>query len=175
MEAAAIDLSVLVERLRTAGFRVDTRQYLIAHELLLALAARGKPIDESAEKLASHLGPIFCTVPEEQQRFAAEVAAWRGSAAGAPPASVAALHPPFAFWRRWRQRIVAIALAVALLAGGVGSSLLYEYGEITLDGQVFTVARDGARSPARNAKVSFRDQPVALDSEARFQITTRRA
>src|SRR5664279_3158143 len=48
MDAATIDLTVLVERLRLAGFRVDTRQYLTAHELLLAYAAGGRDVPPAA-------------------------------------------------------------------------------------------------------------------------------
>ena len=72
MDDSANNLTVLVERLRSSGFRVDTRQYLTAHELLLAFARHGRPLDDTAA-LASHLGPIFCTLPDEQRRFASEV------------------------------------------------------------------------------------------------------
>ncbi|MEO8751892.1 MAG: TIR domain-containing protein [Casimicrobiaceae bacterium] len=175
MDAATIDLTVFVERLRTAGFRVDTRQYLSANELLLAYAARGTPLDADVAQLASHLAPIFCTVPEEQQRFALEVAAWRG--AGGPADAADEKKPverPFAFWRRWRWRLVAIAVTVALLAGA-GGRLYYQYREVTLEGAVMMETADGVWAPALRAQVRFRDSPVALDEQARFSITTTRA
>ena len=44
--ASTLDLAQLVDRLRLAGLRVDTRQYLTAHELLLAYAAAGDRLDD---------------------------------------------------------------------------------------------------------------------------------
>src|SRR3989442_13295188 len=70
-DAHPLDLGELVEALRGAGFSVDTRQYLSAHELILAYASRGVALAEDLEALGSHLGPIFCTSPQEQLRFAA--------------------------------------------------------------------------------------------------------
>ena len=78
--APALDLSALVERLRLAGFRIDTRQYLTAHELLLALAATGVQLDDDPDRLVSHLGPIFSTSVHEQDLFADEVRHWFGRA-----------------------------------------------------------------------------------------------
>jgi len=72
-----LDLAVLVDRLRSTGFKVDTRQYLLAHELLLTVARRGGQL-ASAERLISHLGPIFCTCAEEQERFGLEIRQWLG-------------------------------------------------------------------------------------------------
>ena len=71
----ALDLAVLVDRLRSAGFRIDTRQYLLAHELMLAVARHGDEVS-GAERLISHLGPIFCTSAEEQERFGLEIRRW---------------------------------------------------------------------------------------------------
>lgn len=71
----ALDLAVLVDRLRSAGFRVDARQYLLAHELMLAVARHGGPL-AGPERLISHLGPIFCTSAEEQERFGLEIRQW---------------------------------------------------------------------------------------------------
>src|SRR5215207_1213501 len=71
-----MDLAVLVERLRSAGFRVDARQYLLAHELMLTVARHGGGQLASPERLISHLGPIFCTSAEEQERFGLEIRQW---------------------------------------------------------------------------------------------------
>jgi len=77
----ALDLSALVERLRLCGFRIDTRQYLTAHELLLALAASAEQLDDDPDRLVSHLGPIFCTSVHEQNLFRRRSApvVWTGS------------------------------------------------------------------------------------------------
>ncbi len=65
-----LDLTRLVDELRAAGFKVDTRQYLTAHQLLLVLAAKeGRLLEGEPEALRTHLGPIFCTSREEQERF----------------------------------------------------------------------------------------------------------
>ena len=71
----ALDLAVLVDRLRSAGFRVDARQYLLAHELMLAAARHGTRL-AGTDRLISHLGPIFCTSVEEQERFGLEIRQW---------------------------------------------------------------------------------------------------
>jgi hypothetical protein len=73
--ALSFDLATLVPRLRNAGFRIDTRQYLIAHQLLIALANHGEPL-ATPERLISHLRPIFCTSADEQERFGNEVLLW---------------------------------------------------------------------------------------------------
>lgn len=123
--APALDLGALVERLRAAGFRVDTRQYLTAHELLLAYAAAGVHLGRDARRLTACLGPIFCTSPDEQERFANEVAEWLQtaghlSARGAVTAVRTAT--PFQPWKRthwWIGPIVAltvIGVVCALLA-----------------------------------------------------------
>ena len=80
MAAAApppFDLAVLLERLRRVGLRTDIRQYLAAHEVLLAFAAQGRALEDDPHALVSHLGPIFCGSPEEQQIFRNELFAWR--------------------------------------------------------------------------------------------------
>ncbi len=120
MDGSAIDLTILVERLRTAGFRVDTRQYLSAHEMLLAFAARGRRLEDDVGVLASHLGPIFCTLPEEQARFVDEIRAWCSDRL---PVPIDAPHnggpPPFDFWRRSRRRLILAALGIPLFAVAV--------------------------------------------------------
>src|SRR6185295_9703286 len=68
----------LIDRLRRAGHRIDTRQYLMAHELLLEFGALGVPLLEDAGRLTTHLGPVFCTSAEEQSQFGGHVLAWLG-------------------------------------------------------------------------------------------------
>ena len=171
--APAVDLADLVLRLRSAGFRVDTRQYLTAHELLLAYAARGRPLDDSAA-LASHLGPVFCSQPEEQQRFAHEVAAWRD---GVPPRTPPAIAQPTQApvrWRPWHRAFAALAL-IAALAAGAGWLLYREYRAVTIHGSVIVDAGSGSTRPAPAAKVVFRGTAVDVDAQGRFHLVTRRA
>jgi acyl carrier protein len=75
-ENAKPDLAELVERLRHVGLRVDTRQYLAAHQMLLAFAARGTDLQGDLHEFAAHLGPIFCTSAEDQRLFQVEFTAW---------------------------------------------------------------------------------------------------
>ena len=75
--SASLHLASLVERLRKSGFRIDTRQYLLAHEFLLARAGSDEDPADPA-RLASQLGPIFCTSLEEQSRFGEELRQWLG-------------------------------------------------------------------------------------------------
>ncbi len=173
MDESANDLTILVERLRSSGFRVDTRQYLTAHELLLAFARLGRPLDD-ATALASHLGPIFCTLPEEQRRFASVIESWRGTDTASPAGEPAPVAPkPFYVWRRWRMRAIGIVLASAL-ALGVLFIVYLEFAPIGLDGVVVVQATDGT-TPAPEATVRFRGKPVGVDSQGRFRVTTTRA
>src|SRR5690349_15949198 len=116
MSAETADLAELVERLRASGFRIDTRQYLTAHELVYQYARNGNPLLDDPDALASHLGPIFCTQVAEQDRFAAEVLAWKG---GVSPLRQKGPEggEPFSAWRRWRRASLLIALGLALLIG----------------------------------------------------------
>ena len=118
--APALDLSALVERLRLSGFRIDTRQYLTAHELLLALAVSGVDLDDDRERLITHVGPIFCTTAHEQDLFAEELRHWFGQATPvAPPLEqvrdTGGATPGLG--RHWRLALAALALVVALFAG----------------------------------------------------------
>ena len=69
------DLLALAETLRGAGFAVGTQQYIAAHELLIALAARGQ-LPEDPNKWRTLLGPIFCSSRRERKEFAVHFAAW---------------------------------------------------------------------------------------------------
>ena len=112
------DLAVLVRHLRDAGMRVDVRQYLAAHEMLLAFAADRKNLLNDRAALASHLGPILCTSPEDQQLFENEFAAWAGPRPNAP--GTVRQGPPTPRRRPWIATAVAsllgLLLAFALLA-----------------------------------------------------------
>ncbi len=69
------NLLALAETLRGAGFAVGTQQYIAAHELLIALAARGQ-LPGDPRQWRTLLGPIFCSSPREQVEFAAHFDAW---------------------------------------------------------------------------------------------------
>jgi len=108
-----LDLVSLIARLRSAGLRTDIRQYLAAHELLLAMAGQGRALQDDAEALASHLGPIFCGSPEEQHLFRHEVLAWRGEVRATAPASQPAI-------RKNKLRAWLVAGCVAAVIGIAG-------------------------------------------------------
>src|SRR5262245_48575264 len=103
-----MDLAALVDRLRSGGFKVDTRQYLLAHELMLTLARRGGQ-PANAERLTSHLGPIFCTCAEEQERFGREIEQWLGPARPHHDA----VTPPAPKARSRRRLVVTVAAGTA--------------------------------------------------------------
>jgi formylglycine-generating enzyme required for sulfatase activity len=62
------DLIRLVDDLRGEGFVVGMRQYVDAQRLLISLAAHGRhprrPLD-----LCTHLAPVLCSTPKEQEKF----------------------------------------------------------------------------------------------------------
>jgi formylglycine-generating enzyme required for sulfatase activity len=69
------DLLALAETLRGAGFAIGTQQYIAAHELLIALAARAR-LPEDPRDWRSLLAPIFCSSRREQEEFAGYFNDW---------------------------------------------------------------------------------------------------
>jgi formylglycine-generating enzyme required for sulfatase activity len=177
--APALDLSALVERLRLAGFRIDTRQYLTAHELLLALAATGVQLDDDPDRLVSHLGPIFCTSVHEQDLFADEVRHWFGretasgerSWAGEAKRGTSDSAPPF--WRGWRLGVAAATVIVALLIGW-----RWYYVEnvalVDVQGSVVLEQPDGRLEP-HQATVVWEGSRVPVDERGRFVLSATRS
>jgi formylglycine-generating enzyme required for sulfatase activity len=185
---AGLDLSALVERLRLAGFRVDTRQYLTAHELLLALAAGGTPPSNEPETLAARLGPIFCTSPEEQAKFLDEVRRWRKGAPGAPgvtprpkPAPPPFPQPlerePFERWRRarWWQRAVLVLAPIAIVATALTA---WYYVPITIPGRVQLQLSSGELvppSPALPVRLQRDGSVFTMNGDGAFALKVARA
>ena len=176
-----LDLAQLVERLRLAGFRIDTRQYLAAHELLLAYAASGVRLEDDIPRLARTLGPIFCTSPDEQERFAREVVAWQGEPEPPPPPlppPPVSTARPFGTWR-WIRWWIPVALGVLSLA--IVGALLYVryYVPLTVTGKVVVHQRNGdVVTPAQaEAPVEFfvDQQPTTLATDGSFSISVTRA
>jgi WD40 repeat protein len=167
-------LTGLVEQLRAAGFRVDTRQYLTAHELLLSVAARGRRLEDDAEALVSHLGPVFCTSPEEQARFPEVARAWLGPPA--PKLRHRRLRPPRPF-AAWRHRRWLLPLAVLLLIALIGGTaiLVHYYRPLILTGQVQAQTDRAAPEPLPDAMLNLAERRVAVDARGGFRLSLRRA
>ena len=179
--APGLDLAQLVDRLRLAGFRIDTRQYLAAHELLLAYAASGVRLEDDITRLTRTLGPVFCTSPDEQQQFAREVQAWQGAPAPSPVPGPRAPGPaarPFGTWRRIRWWVPA---ALALLSLTIVGALLYVryYVPLMVTGKVVVHQREGEVVPPAQAegRVEFlvNGQPTPLAADGTFSIPVTRA
>ncbi|MFY0529648.1 OmpA family protein [Archangium gephyra] len=105
-----LDLPLLTAQLRDAGFKVDTRQFLAAHQLLVELERRGVRIDGDVQALTSHLGPLFCTSPEEQARFGKVVQAHFAAPPPPPPPP-----PPPTFGVLLRAAIAGLSVVACLL------------------------------------------------------------
>ena len=181
--ASGLDLAQLVERLRLAGFRIDTRQYLTAHELLLAYAASGVRLEDDIPRLARTLGPIFCTTPEEQDRFASEIVEWRGKPAPVPPPPpppTGSTARPFGTWR-WIRWWIPLGLGVVSLA--IVGTLLYVryYVPLTITGKVVIQQLNGdvvtpAQAPGLvEFSVADKPTPLAADGSFAISVTRRRA
>jgi len=174
----ALDLSALVERLRLCGFRIDTRQYLTAHELLLALAASGEQLDDDPDRLVSHLGPIFCTSVHEQNLFADEVRQWFGRDQAVEPTLVVREkaretgHTGVPFWRSWRLGLATAAVAVALLISWRWY-YLQNIAVLMVQGTVVLEQPDGRLEP-RQTTLVWNGDPVAVDQRGRFVISATR-
>ena len=176
--APVLDLSALVERLRLCGFRIDTRQYLTAHELLLALAASGEQLDDDSDRLVSHLGPIFCTSAHEQNLFADEVRQWFGRDQAVEPTVVISdkardtspMRIPF--WRRWRLGLAIAAVAVALLISWRWY-YLQNVAVLTVQGTV-VLEQPGGRLEPRQTTLVWNGNPVVVDQRGGFVISATR-
>jgi hypothetical protein len=66
MEPAA--LTGFLDELREAGYNVGTAQYIAAHDLVVALTARGEDLG-APDRFRSFLGPLVCRSPREQEEF----------------------------------------------------------------------------------------------------------
>jgi WD40 repeat protein len=167
-----IDLAEFVEQLRRAGFRVDTRQYLTAHELLLSCASHGMRLEDKADTLISYLGPIFCTSSEEQALFSEVLLDWFGETPPAPKPAPA--QKPFKAWRRRRFLVpLAVSIAAILLVGSI--LLYYQFSTIALRGFVEAETPERNQLPAPEASLSFRGNPIGLDPNAHFVLAISRA
>ena len=67
-ESLVDGLVPFLEGLRSAGYRVETKQILAAHGLLATLAERGQ-LPEDLAALRTYLGPIVCASHREQEDF----------------------------------------------------------------------------------------------------------
>jgi len=176
------DLTDLVDRLRDKDFRVDTRQYLLAHDLLLSLARRGEPtFDASPDKLASYLGPIFSTSEDEQLRFAAIVREWRGEKRPDAPRRTPVSDivrqnwaRTFAQWRRWRRPLWLVLVAVPLLLI-LAAYRAYYYLPVAHTIEVRERRPSGDVALARSAVVQVDNMPHAVDQYGRLSIGVARA
>jgi len=81
-------LEELLETLRQDGFRIGVAETLRLHQLLLALADRGVPLD-SPDRLAGLLGPVLCRSASQQAAFRRHLRRWwEGPVAQAAAAQV---------------------------------------------------------------------------------------
>jgi hypothetical protein len=160
------DLIRLVEDLRAAGFRVDTRQYLTAHHLLFVLAAQeGRHLDKDPEALRTHLGPIFCTSREEQERFGDILRAHLGvrrADAIQPPAREPRPEPPRPNYWKW----ISTAAALIFVSLG-GAALCRYYAEVEVSGRVETVPK--SQQPPI-LKLGPDGTKVELDADGKFLL-----
>lgn len=69
------DLLDLREELRSAGFDPGLQRTIVAHNLLLALAAQGRLPDDPHE-WRTWLAPVFCSARSEQEEFYRRFAGW---------------------------------------------------------------------------------------------------
>ncbi|MGP0068360.1 MAG: hypothetical protein ACLQGP_32780 [Isosphaeraceae bacterium] len=83
-ESLVHGLVPFLEGLRSAGYRVETKQILAAHGLLATLAERGQVPDDLAA-LRTYLGPIVCASPREQEDFEDRFGAWVKTLSGGEP------------------------------------------------------------------------------------------
>ena len=168
-------------RLRESGFRADTRQYLTAHQLLLALAAHGKRLDDvgNPDLIVSHLRPVFCTSPEEQVRFEEITRSWLKAPLSKP--AVVRSGRSYTDSRKWivagtRLGRLAVGLVLMFLAGFL---VYYWLVPVAIRGSILREESwpEGGKirlEPAPETRVSFEGQAVSLDDLGRFVLRVAR-
>ncbi len=161
------DLVDLGNELRNADFRITTHQYLFAQQMLVRLAAEGRlPNDPS--RLASHLGPIFCTTPYEQRRYPEIFQRWLArrlpdgarTAPRAEPQAKRSLRSQHG--RRLALGALTLAVAVAVWFGWQNWRPRLLSGAVVVDG--------GA---VAEAEITLGEQKAVSDASGRFQIPSR--
>jgi formylglycine-generating enzyme required for sulfatase activity len=184
------DLLALADTLRAAGFALGTKQYIAAHELLIALAARGQ-LPENPTKWRTLLGPIFCSSPREQEEFAEHFAAWlqqrpalQQAVAAAQPTTIRETKSQetvrrYAFrfwlaatWRTFKRPMVWGSAAALIVLASAAASYLNAKTERVLTGKVISEA---TQQPLAGATVTFLDtkQPTDAQGEFRFSYQIR--
>lgn len=169
------ELFELLGELRQHGFDFSTEQYIAVHDLLLTLAAQGH-WSRVAKRLRTHLAPILCTSPKEQEIFYDRFDNWLASRLElvAPPINVVEpdkesfqpesdLQTLAKRLRPWRWMLAA---ATVLLLGIAAAIFLQPEPIVwlTLQGRVF--APD--QSPLAGAEALFLDQKATTDSAGHF-------
>ena len=108
------ELPGLLEDLQEAGYPVGLDEYLKSRDLIVALAARGEPVDQ-AGRLEVMLRPVLCGTPREQKDFSDHFRNWVETTQKetAPP-------PPLPTERMTEQiRRKSVWLTGALTAAGI--------------------------------------------------------
>jgi WD40 repeat protein len=155
---AVVDPDALVrfiDALRAAGYRIGTTQYIAAHDLILALVARGEAVDDPA-RLESLLAPLFCSSAKEQAEFPTHFRTWAArllpqssAAADQPTLSDTPAEPPGTLG----TRLLALATSsrrhflvgwLVALAAAVVLFLFYRSAEPTLASVQIHSTPDGA-------------------------------
>ncbi|MBK7676774.1 MAG: WD40 repeat domain-containing protein [Candidatus Accumulibacter sp.] len=132
--------------LRRERFDVSPHQLLAAQDLLLHLAVNGR-MPASRAELERWLAPVFCSNPDEQERFPRLYREWLAPLDGPAPGSggtpdtagtAGGESPPPPDWRRIGRRLAYLAAAVLLAGGPVAGWFGWDYylKERTLQGSV---------------------------------------
>ncbi len=106
-----------VDELRRAGYNVGLDQYAAAQDLLLALVARGEPL-EAAESFSDLLGPLLCTSVKEQSEFKERFARW--AARAALPAPLLPEPDPVVVRSELAKEVAGLSVLRLLWAVGIG-------------------------------------------------------
>lgn len=156
------DLIRLVDDLRGEGFGIGMRQYVDAQRLLISLAAHGRHPRRLLD-LCTHLAPVLCSTPKEQEKFYTFFPQWLSGQSHLAQDSDrlsqlnpgAGTKPLGGKRRRWltARSLLFVAVIVALL-------LAYPFA-VWLDGALSrsvsgVVVRQGDHAAVAGAIVAFR-------------------
>lgn len=166
---SATELSDLGETLRRAGFCISTQQHLSAQHVVESIEALHNADLHNHIRLSPFLAPIFCTKPEEQNRFETIYLDWLAKRRGIQPArpfllsAIPTSPKDLRYWWKW---IGLGFLSIAFLLG-----IWWGWNE-WIPRQVVGTILSGT-TPLDGVEVRFGDRTSTTESDGRFSVSFR--
>ncbi|UVT18906.1 MAG: formylglycine-generating enzyme family protein [Nitrospira sp.] len=159
------EIGDLADHLRREGYRPSLYQVLAAQETVREESQRAVALG-SLVRLTTLLRPIFCSTPEEQERFEKIYLEWLRARSGRPQTISKSLPPPSdtgATPTHWRLKFAAAGL---LVLPALTSWFLWQ--DLRPREAVGRVMADN--QPVAQATVQLGEQTVTTDAQGTFKV-----